>query len=96
MSRVSPFKLYCTSSPASSARTTRRYSRKGLGFIGFMPITRIAVWPVPRPKNTRPGASAAMLAMEWAVTGAIRVGAMETPVPSLIREVLTAANANTA
>jgi hypothetical protein len=37
-----------------------------------------------------------MVAIEWAVTGAIRVPAIATPVPSLMLRVLTAANARVA
>ena len=91
--RVSPFQLYSTCSPCRSARTTRRYSRNAFGFTGSKPITRIAVWPVPIPRNTRPGAIRLMLAMEWAVTGAMRVPAIATPVPSWIVDVCCAARA---
>ena len=59
-------------------------------------MTRIAVWPVPMPRNTRPGASLLMVAIECAVTGASRTPATDTPVPSRMREVLAAASANTA
>jgi hypothetical protein len=48
------------------------------------------------PRKTRPEASRLMLAIECAVTGASRVGATETPVPSRMREVLAAASASTA
>ena len=54
------------------------------------------MWPVPIAKKVRPGASALMVAIECAVTGAKRVEAMATPVPSLIRDVFDAANANIA
>ena len=64
--------------------------------MGFMPMTRMAVWPVPIPRKTRPGASRLTEAIEWAVTGAIRVPGMATPVPSLIREVFCAATASVA
>ena len=59
-------------------------------------MTRIAVWPVPMPRKMRPGASLLMVAIEWAVTGASRTPATDTPVPSRMREVLAAASANTA
>ena len=42
------------------------------------------------PRNTRPGARRLIDAMECAVTGARRVGAIATPVPSLMRDVFAA------
>ena len=59
-------------------------------------MTRIAVWPVPRPRNVRPGASWLIVPMECAVTGAIRVPAIDTPVPMCMRFVFTAASASVA
>ena len=43
-----------------------------------------------------PGASLLMVAIEWAVTGASRTPATDTPVPRRMREVLTAASASVA
>ena len=51
---------------------------------GRLPIERSALLAVPMPTNTRPGASALRVAMEFAVTGAIRVSGFVTHVPSLI------------
>ena len=48
------------------------------------------------PRNVRPGASRLIVAMLCAVTGAIRVPVIATPVPSLIRLVRSAASASTA
>jgi hypothetical protein len=61
---------------------------EGASLHRILPITRMAVWPVPMPRNTRPGASWLIEAIECAVTGASRVGATATPVPSRMREVL--------
>ena len=61
-----------------------------------MPMIRMAVCPVPIPKKVRPGAIALIDAIEWAVTGAIRVPAIATPVPMRIRDVCAAAKAITA
>ena len=55
--------------------------------MGLKFITRMAVCPVPMPRKTRPGAMRLMEAMECAVTGAMRVPAMATPVPSRMVEV---------
>ena len=96
MRRVAPFRVYSTSSPASRPRTTRTYSRNTGALIGSNPMTRIAVWPVPIPRNVRPGAIRFTVAMECAVTGAIRVPTIATPVPSWIREVRCAARASVA
>jgi hypothetical protein len=49
---------------------------------------------VPSPSTTRPGASAPIDAIAHAVTGAIRVPAIATPVPSTMRLVATAAAAS--
>ena len=59
-------------------------------------MTRIAVLPAPNPRNVRPGASALMVAMLPAVTGAGRVPVMATPVPRRIRDVRVAARASVA
>ena len=59
-------------------------------------MTRIAVWPVPMPRKVLPGAIRLMEAIECAVTGAMRVPGIATPVPSLIRLVLCAASASVA
>ena len=59
--------------------------------MGLKFITRMAVWPVPMPRKTRPGAMRLMEAMECAVTGAMRVPAMATPVPRRMVEVWCAA-----
>ena len=61
-----------------------------------MPIVRHAVCPVPNPNMTRPGASSLIVAMEWAMTGGMRVPTMVTPVPSRIRSVCSAASARQA
>ena len=75
---------------------TRKYSRKSRIFMGSMPVTRMAVCPVPMPRKTPPGAIRLIEAIEWAVTGAIRVPGMATPVPSRMRDVLWAASASVA
>ena len=61
--------------------------------MGFMPMTRMAVCPVPMPRKTRPGAIRLIEAIECAVTGAMRVPGIDTPVPSLMRDVCWAASA---
>ena len=63
---------------------------------GGRPSTRMAVLPVPTPQKVRPGASALMVAMAAAVTGAGRVPVTATPVPRRMREVRTAAKASAA
>ena len=59
-------------------------------------MTRMAVFPEPTPKNVRPGASALMVAMLDAVTGAGLVPETATPVPMRMLEVFLAASANVA
>ena len=59
-------------------------------------MIRIAVLPAPTPKNVRPGASALMVQIPAALTGAGRVPVIATPVPRLIVEVLLAASASAA
>ena len=59
-------------------------------------MIRIAVFPVPIPRKVRPGAMAFIVPIEEAVTGAGRVPETETPVPSCILLVRSAANANAA
>jgi len=45
------------------------------------------VFPVPRPRATRPGKRRFRVAIECAVTGAMREGATATPVPNVISRV---------
>ena len=59
-------------------------------------MTRIAVFPEPTPRNVRPGASALIVAMLDAVTGAGLVPETATPVPKRIVEVFLAASASVA
>ena len=59
-------------------------------------MTRMAVWPLPMPRNTRPGARRLIEAIEWAVTGAVRVPGIATPVPIWIVRVFAAASASVA
>ena len=59
-------------------------------------ITRMAVLPLPTPKNVRPGASALIVAIPEALFGAGRVPVMATPVPSWMVLVRTAASARAA
>ena len=56
----------------------------------------MAVFPVPIPRNVRPGARALMVAIDDAVTGAGRVAETETPVPMFIVDVRSAAKASAA
>ena len=60
---------------------------------GRLPIERSALFAVPMPRNVRPGASAFRVAIEFAVTGAMRVSGLVTQVPSLIVLVSRAASA---
>ena len=60
---------------------------------GRLPIERRALLAVPMPRNVRPGASAFRVAIEFAVTGAMRVSGLVTQVPSLIVLVSRAARA---
>ena len=59
--------------------------------IAPSPIARRPVKPVPTPKSIRPGASLFSEAKAFAVTGAIRLEGINTPVPRRMRLVLTAA-----
>ena len=59
-------------------------------------MARMAVFPVPTPKNVRPGASALMVAMALAVTGAIDNAGMATPGPMAMRLVRSATSASNA
>ncbi len=59
-------------------------------------MMRIAVLPVPMPRNVRPAASALIVAMDAAVTGAGRVPETDTPVPIWIVLVRCAASAKVA
>ena len=52
--------------------------------IGGIPITFLPVKPVPTPKIVRPGANSFMVAIEWAVTGAILFPRIATSGPILI------------
>ena len=52
---------------------------------GRLPIERSALFAVPMPRNVRPGASALRVAIELAVTGAMRVRGLVTQVPELDR-----------
>ncbi len=58
-----------------------------------MPIARRAELPVPMPRITRPGAIRLIVARALAVTGAVRVPAIATPVPTFTRHVALATNA---
>ena len=59
-------------------------------------MLRIAVLPVPMPRNTRPGASLFSVAMAATCTGGIRVPQMAVPGPIRRRRVSRAASASTA
>ncbi len=59
-------------------------------------MIRIAVLPVPMPQKVRPGASWLIVPIAAAVTGASLVPATATPVPRLMVDVRTAANASIA
>ena len=63
---------------------------------GLCPMIRIAVFPVPMPRNVRPGARALIVAIDAAVTGAGRVPETDTPVPSWMVLVRSAASASVA
>ena len=62
-------------------------------FAGRLPIERRALFAVPIPRKVRPGASALRVAIEFAVTGGMRVNGLVTHVPSLIVDVSRAASA---
>ena len=53
----------------------------------------MAVFPVPMPQNTRPGARRLIVAWAAAVTALARVPATATPVPSWMRSVRSAIKA---
>ena len=55
------------------------------------PIARRPVKPVPRPMSIRPGASLFSEAKALAVTAAMRLEGISTPVPRRMRLVFTAA-----
>jgi len=84
------------SSPFSRGISVFRYCSNSRMRCGGRPITRLAVLPAPMPKNVRPGASALMVAIPAALTGAGRVPLTATPVPSRMRLVRTAASASAA
>ena len=50
-------------------------------FMGGIPITFLPVNPVPTPRIVLPGANSFIVAMECAVTGAIRFPKIDTRVP---------------
>jgi hypothetical protein len=52
--------------------------------------------PEPTPKKVRPGASRAIVAMPWAMTGAMRRSGTATPVPMRMVRVCWAASASEA
>ena len=70
---------------------TRMYSSKSLSFIAPRPMARRPVKPVPMPMSIRPGASLFRVAKALAVTAAMRLEGISTPVPSRMRLVFTAA-----
>ncbi len=53
----------------------------------------IAVFPVPTPRNVRPGARRLMVAIALAVVGATRNPGIATPEPTRIRSVRSATRA---
>ena len=59
-------------------------------------MLRIAVLPVPMPRNTRPGAIRFSVATAATCTGGIRVPQIAVPGPMRSRDVCRAASANTA
>ena len=71
--------------------TTRMYSSMSDCFMAPRPMVRRPVKPVPTPKSIRPGASRFSEAKALAVTGAMRLVGISTPVPRRMREVCTAA-----
>ena len=64
-----------------------------LTVAGRFPMDRSALFAVPMPRKVRPGASMFKVAIEFAVTGAIRVSGLVTIVPRLIVEVFCDASA---
>ena len=54
------------------------------------------MFPVPNPRNVRPGAMALMVAMALAVTGAMRNAGTATPEPTRMVLVRSATSAMTA
>ena len=90
-----PSNSHSVISSLSRARTLRTYSRMSFSLTAPSPMVRRAVNPVATPKSIRPGASLLSEARALAVTGAIRLDGIKTPVPSRIRSVCTAAAAMT-
>ena len=74
---------------------TRRYSPNAAIFIGFWPMVRMAVLPVPMPRNTRPGAIRLSVAIAATCTGGMRVPQIAVPGPICSRFVCCAARAQT-
>ena len=64
--------------------------------IGFWPMPRIAVLPVPMPRNNRPGARRFSVAIAATCTGGMRVPQIAVPGPRRSRLVCRAASASTA
>jgi len=83
--------LVSTVSPDSSAIMTLMYSSKSRSVIAPRPMARRPVKPVPRPMSIRPGASLLSEAKALAVTAAMRLEGISTPVPRRMRRVFTAA-----
>ena len=79
--------------PFSRPCTTPMYCSSLASVMAGSPIVRRAVNPVETPKWMRPGASALSEARALAVTGAMRLEGIRTPVPNRMRDVCIAAAA---
>ena len=88
-----PCQRWVTRSPRRSPRMTSTEWTSSLTVAGRLPIDRSALFAVPMPRKVRPGASLFKVAIEFAVTGAIRVSGLVTIVPSRIVDVCCDASA---
>jgi len=82
-----PCHRWVTRSPRRSPRMTSTEWTSSPTVAGRLPMDRRALFAVPMPRNVRPGASLFKVAIEFAVTGAIRVSGLVTIVPRLIVDV---------
>ena len=88
-----PCQRCVTRSPRSRARITSTEWTSSLTVAGRFPMDRRALFAVPIPRKVRPGASMFKVAIELAVTGAIRVSGLVTIGPRLIVDVCCDASA---
>jgi len=82
-----------TASPCRSARSWVKYSASSDHLIGFWPMARAPVKPVPTANVSRPGARSSMVAIADAVTMTWRRNPTATPVATPMWSVASATRA---